>query len=503
VLAAALFAGPVSAQVLFREGFGTQADGSCVAPAGGPGTYPFPAGWLLRNVDARVPNGLVPYVNDAWAVRDEFPNVPTNCVAFSTSWYEPEGTADDWMWTPRINLRPGSVLSWRARSYDANFPDGYEVRVMTAAAGPPTGGTGLLGNQVSASTLVFSVAAEAIGWTTHSVQLDAFGSQGVYIGFRNNTNNRFLLVVDDVEVRVVAPDLRVVSPVRPGPWTRVPRGLSVPYALGVEVGNVGVLGVAAGTVPVATILSNGSPVGAPFDAAPLGIVAPLGFFNVVWNVTPPPTLPDGVVTTRYTVALPPNDTNPTNNIVETTPIVVGGGELARYLGAPSSLIGIGSGFEGEVGTTLNVPATLTAVGVRLRMLPKGPPATGASDQWTGQPVAARLRATDPSGRPLGAPLRTTLAGVGTRDGATYDLAFAAPITLAPGLYFVSAIEPAGAEPMPLALHEELFVEATNFVDWPTSPYGPWAPIEQFGPAFRRTPQIGLLTDLTLFGDGFD
>jgi hypothetical protein len=503
LLACLMAASSVSAQVLFREDFSTAPNGVCQPPIGGAGTYPFPAGWLLRNVDARVPNGSVFYVNDAWEVRDEFPSNLDNCAAFSTSWYSPEGQADDWMWTPRIDLLPGSVLIWRARTYDPDFRDGYEVRVMPAQAGPPTGGAGNLGNQVTASTLVFMVDAEQTTWTSHQVRLDEFGGQGVYIGFRNNSENRFLLVIDDVEVRVIAPDLRVILPVQPGPWTRLPGGLDVPYRFGARLNNAGELPVAAGAVPTATIVVNGTPSGAPYPLAPLGAIAPGVSINLSWNITPPPTLPKGIVTTRYALPVPANDPNPANNSIDTTPIEVGGVELARYLAEPLESLGIGAGNGGEIGTVLDVPVTLTVVGVRVRMQPMGPPDPLAGDQWTGQPIVASLRATDASGRPVGEPLATTFTGIGTRDGATYDLFFVGPLTLQPGRYFVSAVEPTGAEAMPLAMHRELFVPATNWVNWPTSPSGTWAAIESFGVGFQRTPQIGLLTGLTLFGDGFE
>ena len=53
---------------------------------------------------------------------------------------------------------------------------------------------------ISQSTVVFTTAAEATTWTTHSVTLDAYAGETVYIGLRNNSNDKFLLLVDDVKV---------------------------------------------------------------------------------------------------------------------------------------------------------------------------------------------------------------------------------------------------------------------------------------------------------------
>jgi hypothetical protein len=143
-------------------------------------------------------------VNEAWEVREDFALDTGDCMAFSTSFYSPVGAANDWMWTPAIGPIPaGAELYWSARAFDPSFADGYEVRVMTN--GPPSGGTGVIGNQLTNSTQVFSIAAEQTTWATRSVDLTAFAGQTVYIGFRNNSNDKFLLVVDDIRVQWFPP----------------------------------------------------------------------------------------------------------------------------------------------------------------------------------------------------------------------------------------------------------------------------------------------------------
>src|SRR5688572_5694082 len=104
-------------QVLFYEDFDNVCNFAC--GGGGAGTYPFPAGWFLRNVDNGTPAAAVSYVNEAWERREDFNfNVLDSC-AFSTSWYNPVGTANDWMWTPLIGPLPANVvLSWNGVTYD-------------------------------------------------------------------------------------------------------------------------------------------------------------------------------------------------------------------------------------------------------------------------------------------------------------------------------------------------------------------------------------------------
>lgn len=77
----------MAAQVLYHEDFQTYNDPISSTPVSrctgfsGAGSYPFPDEWLRRNVDGRLPNGQVSYVNDAWIVRDDFQLDTSNCVA--------------------------------------------------------------------------------------------------------------------------------------------------------------------------------------------------------------------------------------------------------------------------------------------------------------------------------------------------------------------------------------------------------------------------------------
>lgn len=185
-------------QILFKETF----DGVGGPTDGGPGTYKFPDGWLLRNSDGRSPDNNVKYINNAWERREDFNSNPTDSAAFSTSWYNPAGQADDWMWTPAIVLPSGEnpiKLKWKAVTYDPLFRDGYEVRIMISP-NIPTGGTGDLGNQVTHSTLLWNTTAENSSWTDREVDLNAYKGRTVRIAFRNNSTDKFILAIDDVIV---------------------------------------------------------------------------------------------------------------------------------------------------------------------------------------------------------------------------------------------------------------------------------------------------------------
>lgn len=185
----------LSAQIVFQEDF----DNISGSTAGGPGTYTFPSGWLLRNVDNRTP--AVAYVNEAWERREDFKFNVIDSAAVSTSWYSPAGSADDWMWTPEITLPSTGdySLKWNAVAYDPDYRDGYEVRIMQSP-NTPSGGTGALGNQITNSTLLYSNTAENASWTTRDVTLNSYRGTTFRIAFRNNSNDQFLLWIDDIMV---------------------------------------------------------------------------------------------------------------------------------------------------------------------------------------------------------------------------------------------------------------------------------------------------------------
>ena len=185
-------------QVIFKETF----DGISGSATGGPGTYNFPPGWLLRNVDNKTPFSQVGYVNEAWERREDFQTNVIDSVAFSTSYYEPAGQADDWMWTPKITLPDTGadvVLKWNAKAFDPAYADGYEVRIMVDPT-EPTGGPGVMGNQLTSSVQLFNIAAENSSWTERSVSLNSYRNKTFRIAFRNNSTDKFILVIDDVEV---------------------------------------------------------------------------------------------------------------------------------------------------------------------------------------------------------------------------------------------------------------------------------------------------------------
>jgi hypothetical protein len=168
-----LFTFSLSAQVLFEQDFEngmapmTLVDNDGLTPA--PNVANFADAWTVSN-NANLSNG-------------------TN-VAVSNSWYNPAGQADDWMITPAISgISATTILRWEAKAQDPDYPDGYSVLISTA------------GTELGDFTdEVFSVGSEMTEFQERGVSLAAYEGQTIYIAFRNNSTDQYLLVVDNILV---------------------------------------------------------------------------------------------------------------------------------------------------------------------------------------------------------------------------------------------------------------------------------------------------------------
>lgn len=483
-----LLATPVTAQVLFKETFN-----NIPGPrSGGAGTYAFPAGWLLRNVDNRTPNAQVSYVNDAWERREDFANNVTDSAAFSTSWYAPTGQADDWMWTPLIGtISANTKLRWRGLAYDPLFRDGYEVRIMTAEQGPPTGGNGAIGNQVTNSTVVFSVANENASWTNREVSLGSFAGKSVYVGFRNNSNDQFLLLIDDVEVVTVSQyDASVISPARPSRYSKIPVTQVSSLSLAATIQNNGTQPLTNVKLAV-DVKRDGTTIETLYsDALPTLASATATTFSITGGYTPTAT---GTYTFQYRSVTTQTDENPGNDAALSEPVQINTDIYARHTGTPAGSLGIGDGSgQGELGSLFTF---VQAQALRHVAVDFAPVAEGLPTQ-----VKARIYSTT-GGEPTSSSILLWESGVLTlTNTAPQTVTFTGPaLTLPPGTYLFSLLEL--DKTLAVANHTDIFTPSTQFVRFPGSPSGPgWRAVEGFGnpfaKAFAISPVVGCAQPIT-------
>lgn len=155
----------------------------------------------------QTPATPVNYVNQAWVVNT-FPGYNGNLVARSTSWFSGANPspADEWMITPPITIDTNLYeLLWKARAVDPEYPDGYEVRLCENCPNLTTQNV-----LTTMSTVLFSIPQEVTGpagafqFTSRKVSLEPYKNKTVRIAFRNNSNDQFLLDIDDIFVLKVA-----------------------------------------------------------------------------------------------------------------------------------------------------------------------------------------------------------------------------------------------------------------------------------------------------------
>ena len=456
----------LNSQVLFYEDF----DGIAGPTSGGAGTYVFPSGWLLRNVDNRTPSGAVSYVNEAWERREDFNFNVTDSAAFSTSWYSPAGAADDWMWTPLIGPLPAnSVLSWNGVAYDPSFSDGYEVRIMTAPS-VPTGGTGVMGNQITNSTVIFSTPAEANSWTAHSVNLSAYTGRSVYVGFRNNSNDKFLLLIDDVKVQVQINDDAGILAIDTANYTIEPKTQTTTDNISANIRNNGSntllnaqlkLNVYDGSMN--QVYTNTGTALASLNSGATAILS-AGTYS-------PPVIPDNY-TYQYVVLHSGADQVPGNDTMYRY-VTVSDSVYARDNGVVVGALGIGAGNGGYLGEQFQVvnQGKLSSVTFSVN---RGYTGTRmACVVWN---MVSNLPST------IIASTDTTLYPDDSARVYTIQM-HGGPVTLSPGMYSVTMVE--FDSTISLSQSSAIFRAGTTWVNWPTNPFGGWANAEAFGSSFAK------------------
>jgi len=174
-------AGSLQAQVIWQDNFN--------------GTTPpaLPTGWTQYNGDAlTVDPQLANYSfgTNAWVSR--IPTGSTDGFMVSTSWYTPAGTSNDWLISPAVTPTAGAWLLFDAVTPDANYKDGYQVKISNSPS--PSSFT---------AAPVLTVAAEGQSWATRAIDLSPYVGQTIYIAFVNNSFDKYLLFLDNVTVKVL------------------------------------------------------------------------------------------------------------------------------------------------------------------------------------------------------------------------------------------------------------------------------------------------------------
>lgn len=465
-----------SENTLFYESFDNVP--GTISTSGAP--YHFPDGWLRFNIDGRTPDSQVAFVNDAWTRNDESNLAEDDSAAFSTSYTTPAGQADDWMWTPLItNISSNSALKWSAIAYDASFRDGYEVRIMRASQGPPSGAVGNIGNLVTNSMQVFAIAAEESTWMNRQVSLGDYANDAIYIGFRNNSSDKFLLAIDDVLVEdLVNDDLAILQQPQLREYGTIPLSEVVPITFKGQVSNTGLTQVNYAQMRVDIIkdaetyasLNSFSNSIAPNSSK---------IFTIPVTYTPRTV---GIYSFKFYHSFENTDLNPSNDTMYANTLRISQNVFSRVNSNSVGNIGIGAGpnKNGLLGTVFTLNNTEKVRGILVGIKPNA-----------GTKVKARIYGVvngilDNPYIPLWESNEITFTGTESQ----YTLFTGnTPPTLSPGIYWFGCLEVNNT--LAIYQHDHIFTPNTNIISWADNPNGffVWSPIESFGEGYDKTLNI--------------
>ncbi|NNC94480.1 MAG: PKD domain-containing protein [Chitinophagales bacterium] len=219
-----------------------------------------PSSFLLIKNDTGTVSPDVSDFTDPWIIID----IGSSRMAASTSWYTDNGNgvpqSDNWMITPKMSISQLATVKWDARALDPQFPDGYELWVLDGVGITNPTAADFLNN----GSMVFSVqdppagTGESSTWISRSIDLFNFGfsNTDVFIAWRNNSTDKYILAVDNIEViDYFNIDSRLSSIISP---TANSCKLETSESITVEIQNLGTDPLTS--VPVSYSLDLGAPI---------------------------------------------------------------------------------------------------------------------------------------------------------------------------------------------------------------------------------------------------
>lgn len=166
----------------------------------------FPAGWLVVDGDGKTPRSGTG-LQAGWQIRPDYKDTTKRIMA-SPSWYEDGGASNDWLILPGVTLGSNPCFSWATYSQDGAYPEAYEVRI--SLAGQDT-------SDFLSNPLVDTVLSESGNRTIHAIALDDYAGQSVTLAFRQISDDKFVLALDDVRISEIEPlDIGVSATDAPG-----------------------------------------------------------------------------------------------------------------------------------------------------------------------------------------------------------------------------------------------------------------------------------------------
>jgi hypothetical protein len=419
-------------------------------------------GWTLIDADGGTVNASVSGqfgATASWLVDADIDDA-TDSVAMSTSWMDPVMATDDWMITPMIaGIAAATTLDWIEEAQDAAYPDGYQVWATATIAG----GTPVTTDFTTSGTMIFSTPAASGGvWAPQSVSLAAFAGGNVWIAWRNNSTDMFVLMIDDILVGVpVASDDLAIDSVA-GEYTQIPLPQVAAMNLEAFCSNVGTNNITDAVVTCNVYYNAGlvQTTASASTAISAGTSASLNAGTYT---------PSGAGTYEFEYLISTalgTDVDPTNDTLSYF-FIVDSNYYSRDDGNITIALGIGAGTAADLGNVYEVNASgiMDSVfffrngilGDTTQVIIYSTVA-GVPTTLVGQSVEHIFTTADSSS-----------------SGRVYTLAVtdlsSNPLVLAPGSYYVGVKEYFSSANMALAFTNDLFTAGTVFGSIAGGPHG--------------------------------
>ncbi len=179
-------------QVIFQEDW----DGN------GPGYD----NWIKLDLDGNTPTTGAAFVTEAWTRVDrgydenyvDLGGPAGNYCVVSTSFYENDGQANDWLISPEITIPTEGEyhLIWEARTPGTTqYAEGYKVKLSTTA--------GITAADFDVELL--DVEVENFDWTIRTVSLSAYQGQTIRFAWVNTNTDKSFTLVDNIAIQQEAP----------------------------------------------------------------------------------------------------------------------------------------------------------------------------------------------------------------------------------------------------------------------------------------------------------
>lgn len=162
----------------------------------------FPAGWQLVDEDGVTPynSSAVNFITDAYVITEDYDSIGVmDSILVATSWLDSTVEARDYLILPKLSLGSyGNYLSFDAKSLDASYPDGLEIRISS-------GGVGLW--EFFLTDPAYSNVAMDPEWNNYKISLDSAGvtGQDVFITFFHVCTDKYILALDNIQVSIEDP----------------------------------------------------------------------------------------------------------------------------------------------------------------------------------------------------------------------------------------------------------------------------------------------------------